>query len=68
MELIEEESRTHHLLLKKIGDRDVAGSVRLIKDHISTFRSSVMACLSDNDLKTGGLNYRLLKKGDTVLL
>jgi DNA-binding GntR family transcriptional regulator len=49
--LTRDESAGHRLLVKKIADRDSAGAVRLIRDHIELLRKNVMACLSDNGLR-----------------
>ena len=58
MGLIEKESRSHRLLVKKIKDRDVAGAVRLIREHIGVLRSHVMACLSDSETRSEGIKPR----------
>ncbi|MDA8305592.1 MAG: GntR family transcriptional regulator [Deltaproteobacteria bacterium] len=55
MGLTEKESGSHRLLVKKIRDRDAAGAVRLIKEHIEVLRQSVMTCLSDNETRTAGV-------------
>lgn len=47
----------HHLLVKKMRNKDILGSVETIRKHIHTSRTHVMACLSDNELKTG--NFEL---------
>ncbi|MFH0727057.1 MAG: GntR family transcriptional regulator [Pseudomonadota bacterium] len=48
---MKKESDEHHLLVKKMRNKDVAGSVETIQAHIHAARSSVMSCLSDHELK-----------------
>jgi hypothetical protein len=43
--------------MKKMRNKDIMGSVEIIRKHIQTARANVMACLSDNELKTG--NFEL---------
>ena len=40
----------HHLLVKKMKNKDVLGSVEIMRHHIISCRDHVIACLSDNDL------------------
>ena len=57
LERIENFNTDHHLLLKKMRNKDIIGSIETIRKHIQTARANVMACLSDSELKTG--NFEL---------
>ncbi|MGC8492147.1 MAG: GntR family transcriptional regulator [Syntrophobacteraceae bacterium] len=51
---IEEAKKDHHLLLKKMRNKDIKGSIELVRKHVQSARSNVLACLSDKSLKVSG--------------
>ncbi|MGD9505170.1 MAG: GntR family transcriptional regulator [Syntrophobacteraceae bacterium] len=51
---MEEALAEHHMLVRKMKNKDVKGSIETIRKHIHGARSHVLACLSDNELKTAG--------------
>lgn len=54
IERMEAASQEHHLLLRKMKNKDVKGSVEIIRRHIEAARSAVIACLSEESLKFAG--------------
>ena len=40
----------HHLLVKKMKNKDILGSIETMRNHIISCRDHVIACLSDNDI------------------
>ena len=47
---MENVANEHHLLIKKMKNKDILGSVETMRHHIISSRDHVIACLSDNEL------------------
>jgi len=47
---MENAANEHHLLVKKMKNKDIMGSIETMKNHIISSRDHVIACLSDNEL------------------
>jgi len=47
---MENAANEHHLLVKKMKNKDILGSIETMRNHIISSRDHVIACLSDNEL------------------
>ena len=51
LERVDSAKKEHHLLVRKIKDKDIMGSVDIIRNHVREDRSYIIACLSENNMK-----------------